>query len=327
MAAQHVAVFANNMPPRRNNQLPPPVEPDLPPLEPGEEPTPVGVIPGEDPMFAQDLYGSDVPQDVVNDVAQGTEVRRAEPNLKPTGAFMNIGFIQQLNNAATDEEFNAMYDALDPALQHVYDRSYNQQVSPKWASETAQEYYQMQDRARVANESPQAKALDIAQADKAQKTVEMSNDILTLMDRLRGYKKGEKGSKKKTPKYLGRVGTFDSLMPAATSGDRAGWYIDHDTLESTLALAEAQANRGQGNFTETERAMLRSAATGGLSYRRDDESYSQIFEGMYDMFKKKAEQQTSQTNPGTAAPAAAAQTKKVGNQTWVRTPDGWLPQR
>jgi hypothetical protein len=278
-------------------------------------------------MFAQDLYGSDVPQDVVNDVAQGTEVRRAEPNLKSTGAFMNIGFIQQLNNAATDEEFNAMYDALDPALQHVYDRSYNQQVSPKWASETAQEYYQMQDRARVANESPQAKALDIAQADKAQKTVEMSNDILTLMDRLRGYKKGEKGSEKKTPKYLGRVGTFDSLMPAATSGDRAGWYIDHDTLESTLALAEAQANRGQGNFTETERAMLRSAATGGLSYRRDDESYSQIFEGMYDMFKNKAEQQTSQTSPGAAAPAAAAQTKKVGNQTWVRTPDGWLPQR
>jgi hypothetical protein len=33
------------------------------------------------------------------------------------------------------------------------------------------------------------------------------------------------------------------------------------------------------------------------------------------------------SSPGAAAPAAAAQTKKVGNQTWVRTPDGWLPQR
>jgi hypothetical protein len=49
---------------------------------------------------------------------------------------------------------------------------------------------------------------------------------------------------------------------------------------------------------------------------------------MYDMFKNKAEQQKSIASPGKSAPAAAApQTKKVGNQTWVRTPDGWLPQR
>ena len=271
----------------------------------------MGVIPGDDPMFANDLYGSDAPQEVVNDVAQSTEVRRAEPNLKPTGAFMDLGFIQQLNNAATDEEFNAMYDALDPALQHVYDRSYNQQVSPKWASETAQEYYQMQDRARMAKESPQAKALDIAQAEKAQKTVEMSNDILSIMDRLRGFKKGEKDSEKKTPKYFGRVGPFDSGMIASVfgsgKGDRVGWYIDHDTLESTLALAEAQANRGQGNFTETERAMLRSAATGGLNYRRDDKSYAQIFESMYDMFKNKAEEQKAIASPAQSAPATAAQ--------------------
>jgi hypothetical protein len=29
----------------------------------------------------------------------------------------------------------------------------------------------------------------------------------------------------------------------------------------------------------------------------------------------------------TGGQAAPQQTKKVGNQTWVRTPDGWLPQR
>jgi hypothetical protein len=39
-----------------------------------------------------------------------------------------------------------MYDALDPALKHVYDRSYGMQISPKWAAETAQQYYQMQDK-------------------------------------------------------------------------------------------------------------------------------------------------------------------------------------
>lgn len=314
MAAQHVAVFANNMPPRRNNQLPPSVEPDLPALNPASQTSIDNSLASVDPNYTSAMSDGSLdvaPEDVVNNLPQDAEVRRAEPNLKPTGAFMNIGFIQQLNNAATDEEFNAMYDALDPALQHVYDRSYNQQVSPKWASETAQEYYQMQDRARVANESPQAKALDIAQADRAQKTVEMSNDILSIMDRLRGFKKGEEGSAKKTPKYLGRVGPFDSGMIASVfgsgKGDRVGWYVDHDTLESTLALAEAQANRGQGNFTETERAMLKSAATGGLNYRRDDDSYAQIFESMYDMFKNKTEEQKSIASPNKSAPAAAAQ--------------------
>lgn len=284
-------------------------------------------------MTDEDMLASGmVPDAVANDVAAPEpEVRRAEPNMQPTGAFMDLGFIQAINDAASDDEATAIYNSLDPVQKRVYDRSYGININPEWAAGEAAKYYQEQDeRAKMAS-SPQARALDMVQAEKAQKTVDMSNDILSLMDRLRGYKKGEQGSDKKTPKYFGRVGAFDSLAPAATSGDRAGWYIDHDTLESTLALAEAQANRGQGNFTETERAMLRSAATGGLSYRRDDESYAQIFEGMYDMFKKKAEQQAPLASPSNGnaapAPAAAAQTKTIGNQTWIRTADGWLPQR
>ena len=239
------------------------------------------------------------------------EVRRATANVQPTGVHFNFAPFQQivaLHQAGQTNEARAAYTALDPQSRYVYDNISNmKRVPAAEAARLADEFRQMRDRQAMQEQGPQAKALEMAQAEKAQKTVEMSNDILSLMDRLRGYKKGEQGSEKKTPKYLGRVGTFDSLAPAATSGDRAGWYIDHDTLESTLALAEAQANRGQGNFTETERAMLRSAATGGLSYRRDDESYSQIFEGMYDMFKKKAEQQSPLTSPsnGNAAPAAA----------------------
>lgn len=246
------------------------------------------------------------PAAVAQDVAQKEpEVRRAEP-ARPrgqTGSRIDLSFINRLNDPnLSEEQAAAEYQKLPPALRYVYDRaadfSYNNQGSqtpaqldPRDAAGWLDEFYQMQSEQEKTARSPQAKAVEIAQADKAQKTAEMASDIVSLMDRLRGYKKGEKGSEKKTPKYFGRVGTFDSFMPAGTSGDRAGWYIDHDTLESTLALAEAQANRGQGNFTETERAMLRSAATGGLNYRRDDKSYAEIFEGMYDMFKRKAEQQ------------------------------------
>ena len=260
------------------------------------------------------------------------EVRRATMSVPAKGVHFNFEPFQQiaqLHAAGQTDEARNIYNSLDPQSRYVYENIKNMKKVPaSEAARLADEFRQNQDRIAMQEQTPQARALKTVEADKAQKTVEMSNDILSIMDRLRGFKKGEKGSEKKTPKYFGRVGTFDSLMPAATSGDRAGWYIDHKTLEDTLALAEAQANRGQGNFTETERLMLRSAATGGLNYGRDDASYAQIFEGMYDMFKNKAEQQKSIASPGKSASAAAApQTKKVGNQTWVRTPDGWLPQR
>jgi hypothetical protein len=146
-AAQLVAAPANNMPPRRNTQ--PPYTPDeepLPAMDNGMTLDQLNAMNGVN-MTEEDAMASGMaPQDVVNDVAAEPEVRRAEPNLRPTGAFMDLGFIQQLNNAASDEEFNAMYDALDPALKHVYDRSYGMQISPKWAAETAQQYYQMQDK-------------------------------------------------------------------------------------------------------------------------------------------------------------------------------------
>jgi hypothetical protein len=333
--------------PRR---LPPAIEPDLPQdpnalLDPGEEPVPAevlnGSLPGEDSRFYNDMYNDSgaAPQEVIDDVLP--EVRRAEPAPREvTSSTMDLSFINKLNDPnLTQEQAAAEYNKLPPALRYVYDRvadfSYNNadtqtpaQLDPRDANRWLDEFYQTQDRIALQQQGPQAQSLQKLQAEKAQKTVEMSNDILSIMDRLRGFKKGEEGSEKKTPKYFGRVGTFDSLLPAATSGDRAGWYIDHKTLEDTLALAEAQANRGQGNFTETERLMLRSAATGGLNYGRDDASYAQIFEGMYDMFKNKAEEQKAIASPAQSAPAAAApQTKKVGNQTWVRTPDGWLPQR
>lgn len=263
-----------------------------------------------------DQAGNPIPLDQLDGpvdamVDAPVEVRRAAASMPATGVHFNFAPFEQIAALAESgnmKDAEVVYKSLDPQSRYVYDNIRNmERVPAAEAARLADEFRQMKDRQAMQQQGPQAKAVEMVQAEKAQKTVEMSNDILTLMDRLRGYKKGEKGSDKKTPKYFGRVGAFDSLAPAATSGDRAGWYIDHDTLESTLALAEAQANRGQGNFTETERAMLRSAATGGLSYRRDDESYAQIFEGMYDMFKNKAEQQTSQTSPGNgnAAPAPA----------------------
>jgi hypothetical protein len=271
------------------------------------------------------------PQAVIDDTAgqapsttQETEVRRATPVLQNEGSFFDLGYINDFRQAYQQalqqtgdpakavEMVKPIAQSWSPAQRHVYERTEGYaEVDPKYAAGLVQDWHAQQDRVATQEQTPQARALKTVEADKAQKTMEMSNDILSIMDRLRGFKKGEKDSEKKTPKYFGRVGPFDSGMIASVfgsgKGDRVGWYVDHDTLESTLALAEAQANRGQGNFTETERAMLRSAATGGLNYRRDDESYAQIFESMYDMFKNKAEEQKAIASPAQNAPAAAAQ--------------------
>ena len=286
----------------------------------------MGVIPGEDPMFAQDLYGSDVPQDVVNDVAQGTEVRRAEPNLKPTGAFMNIGFIQQLNNAATDEEFNAMYDALDPALQHVYDRSYKMEVSPKWAADTAQEFYQMQDeRAKTASD-PRNQALEIQRKEKAQ----AAQDQIGIM-------RGVVGSILEHPGFSGSVGAknasylFGAKSQPFAGTSEADFMALLEQLKGGAFLQAFQSLKGGGPITDVEgekatQAIVRAQASQSEEGFR--KSMNEVLDVLGNAEKRLGDGAAVPTSsPGAAAPAAAAQTKKVGNQTWVRTPDGWLPQR
>jgi hypothetical protein len=80
------------MPPRRNNQLPPPVEPDLPPLNDFDAP----MIPGEEQIYADDLYGAGIPADVAQDVAQMP--------LPETG----VGFDFNSLNVQTREDFDAL---------------------------------------------------------------------------------------------------------------------------------------------------------------------------------------------------------------------------
>jgi len=267
------------------------------------------MLPGENPMFAEDLYGSGAPQDVVNDVAQSTEVRRAEPNLKPTGAFMDLGFIQQLNNAASDEEFNAMYDALDPALKHVYDRSYGMQISPKWAADTAQEYYQMQDRTNMMQQSPAAIKAQEETKEGAQKTYQRASNMLWLLDNLRGGPRDK--VKEGKEKWRTRVGSVDGRWPSVLSSEETlGWNADFNSLKGMINLNEAQGNKGQGPLSDGERALMAQAASLGLEQLRDEEGFKSAFERMYDMALETQQASMGKLSGGSEAagaqPAAAS---------------------
>lgn len=260
------------------------------------------------------------PEDVAGGAtAPAPQVRRAEPNLKPTGSMMDIGFINELNSAGSQEEFDAMYDKLPKVQQHIYDRSFAQNIDPAWASERAQEFYEEQARindpkyqAELAAERARAEALSGQVRNSAQQAAETSDKLIKIMDRLRGGPREGKGAVPPGKEaYRGRVGPFDSAVPNALSfsgGKREGWFSDFKTLQDTLGLAEARLNKGQGNMTETERFMLRDAATGGLDYKRDDESFSVIFEDMYSMLQQQAQRnKAALEGKQGAAPASATE--------------------
>jgi hypothetical protein len=120
-----------------------------------------------------------------------------------------------------------------------------------------------------------------------------------------------------------------------STGETLGWNADFASLKGMINLDEAVRNAGQGSLSDGERALMAQAASLGLEQARDEQGFDSAFERMYDLAletKNRAQSKLSGAKeaPGAqpgATPAAAPQTKKVGNQTWVRTPDGWLPQR
>jgi len=337
------------MPLRRNNNDPMPVlaplpgeqyEENLPDVvtDPGLQ-SPMDFETGYDRINGLDAY-QDVPQQVVEDSYNmpETEVRRATPALQNEGSFFDLSYIndfraayqqalQQTGDPAKAVEMvRPIAQSWTPAQRHVYERTEGYaEVDPKYAAGLVQDWYAQQDRqatqvndpkyqAQLETERTRARGLSEQSISNARQAAETSDRLLKIMDRLRGGpREGKNAVAKGEEVYRGRVGPFDSSVPNAMSfsgGKREGWFADFKALQDTLGLAEARLNKGQGNMTESERAMLRDAATGGLNYNRDDESFSTIFEDMYSMFQQQAERNKAalsakEGNQQSAAPAAA----------------------
>jgi hypothetical protein len=315
------------MPPRRNNQLPPSVEPDLPALNPASQTSIDNSLASVDPNYISAMSDGSLdvaPEDVVNNLPQDAEVRRAEPNLKPTGAFMNVGFIQQLNNAATDEEFNAMYDALDPALQHVYDRSYKMEVSPKWAADTAQEFYQMQDeRAKTAG-NPRNQALEIQRKEKAQ----AAQDQIGLM---RGVVNGVL----EHPGFSGSVGAKNASFLFGMKGQpfsgtkEADFMAMLDQLKGNAFLQAFQSLKGGGPITDVEGQKATEAIVRAQN-SQSEEGFRKSMNEVLDVLgnaEKRLGDGAAQGAAASAAPAAPAKPRRVsGGITYEKGDDGlWNP--
>jgi len=305
---------------------------------PGEEPLPAmdngmsldqlqamnGVNMTEEDMLASGM----APDAVANDVAsQQPEVRRAEPNMQPTGAFMDLGFIQQINNAATDEEATAIYNALDPVQKRVYDRSYGININPEWAANEASKYYQEQDeRAKMAN-SPQGQLAQrrIDQMDNEAMTARRDT-MLTAQSMLDAASRIEQAVDNNL------VGPWKDVEQKF---DGSGLpFSDPDEYSQRKAL-EVQTKKSiidavqafKGPLSDSDRKFfieMFPTINEPVGVWKDYASqlknkFSPIVKGQFDM--------PAAAQPSAAPAAAPQQTKQVGNQTWVRTPQGWVPQQ
>lgn len=135
-----------------------------------------GMSPDEAAQAIQSM-GAELPQDQ-QPTASEPEVRRAEPSLRPTGAQMDLSFIEQLNNAPDDETFKQMVQQLDPVQRHIYDRAYGyKQVTPAWAAQQADSFYKMQDERQKLAEDPVKQAQLAERSAKVAEREAVQNDF------------------------------------------------------------------------------------------------------------------------------------------------------
>jgi hypothetical protein len=320
------------MPPRNRNQQPP--------MTIDEEPLPVmdtgltfdqlqamnGVNMTEEDMAAAGM----VPDAVANDLATAEpQVRRAEPNMQPTGAFMDLGFINQINAAATDEEATAAYNSLDPVQKRVYDRSFGINISPEWAANEAAKYYQQQDERTKATEDPLKQAQLEERRAKLQERKSVQTDFKIRRDNtIKNIEEilGDESYASLVGPIDGTVGgVYDAAFNEKAQAKRAKLdrLVNFDVLDMTKYLRP---------ISQDELKYLRTLVPGQT---QNWEVYKQYLGEKLEMLKATDKAAFNPATslplaaddaPSSAQPAAAAPSAAQGRNTFT-TPDGYTYRR
>ena len=223
------------------------------------------------------------PSAVVETTAASSPGQRAEPKMQPVGVAMDLDFFNQLNSAQSQEEFNAMYDALPAVQQFVYDRSFGQKITPAWAAGKADEFFKMQDERQ---QTDPAKARE--QAQQAARV----QSVLGIMD-----------------KYTADDSELDDLVgPAAGSFVANEWdkwnnpdrYAKRFELSFTTKTEVLEAAKYVKPLSNDERKFLEE-----MFPRRDDppQVWREYFKRTREILSQGLPQQPQAQG---AAPAAAA---------------------
>ena len=245
------------------------------------------------------------------------EVRQATANVPQTGTLFNLApfeQIAQLHAAGQADEARKVYNSLNEQAKYVYNNARNmERFTASEGARLADEFRQMRDRQAMQEQRPEARALGEKSLIDAQKTMQRADNMIFLMDNLRGGARGgdkkDQGVKKGQEKWRSRVGSIQGRWPEALSDDvTLGWNADFRSLKGMINLDEAVRNAGQGSLSDGERALMAQAASLGLEQARDEPGFGSAFERMYELAletKNKAQSRLSGDNGAPSAQPAA----------------------
>jgi hypothetical protein len=305
------------MPPRRNNQLPPPVEPDLPPLNEFDAP----MLPGEEPIYADDLYGAGTPADIMQDVAQMP--------LPETG----MGFDFNALNVQTREDFDAL-----PLEQQELLKAMKRGV--QFTPEGAAQFVLKQQESRVQQQQKMAMMesdpvrqeqtrklkteADIAEENRM-RSMQKTFDTASYMDDLLEKVKAHPGRQYATGK--------SSILPKVPGTAPADFQVLLDQLQGQQFMQAYETLKGGGQITEVE-GRKATDAMARMNPRQSEESFLQGVSEFQNIVRSAKERASAKIQPAespstpAAQSAAPRQRKTVAGTTYEKGADGrWYQVR
>jgi hypothetical protein len=308
------------MPPRRNNQLPPPVEPDLPALEPGEEAVPLDAMDEMNGASGMD-YDYGTPDDVYNDVA-------AEP-LPETG----VGFDFTKLNVQTREDFDAL-----PVEQQELLKAMKRGV--QFTPEGAAQFVIKQQEARA--EMDRRAAMMQADPVRQEQTRKLKTEADVLEEnRMKAMRKTFETASymddllEKTKTHPGRQYATgkSSILPKVPGTAPADFQVLLDQIGGQQFLQAFESLKGGGQITEVE-GRKATEAMARMNPRQSEEAFLQgvnEFQSIVRSAKERANAKIQpQDSPSTPAAQSAAprQRKTVAGTTYEKGADGrWYQVR
>jgi hypothetical protein len=311
------------MPPRRNNQLPPPVEPDLPPLNEFDAP----MIPGEEPIYADDLYGAGIPADVAEDVAQMP--------LPETG----VGFDFNSLNVQTREDFDAL-----PSEQQELLKAMKRGV--QFTPESAAQFITSQMTRRMEAESKtQVQSSDPVRQAQQKRLEAESSSMETQRVQRKQATLDTIGSMRSTindvlthPGFSGSVGAKNQaylfgLKSEPIAGTKeADFKALLDQVQGGAFLQAFESLKGGGQITQIEGEKATQAIVRAQQSQSEEGFKKSMndFMSVLDRAEKRATSgETAQQPSAPAATAAAPRpTKTISGIMWEKGDDGkWYKKR
>jgi hypothetical protein len=294
-----------------------------------------------------DEYIDAAPEDVVNDLDDPQEIRRAEPvpqgNSGTRFDFSAFAPIVAAAEAGDMEAARKLKDQLSPVQQHVLERSsYTEEYTAEDAARDASAFMDMERQQEMRRQTPAYKAAEAEQAAAAEKR-------LIAMDEIKSVRKtitemvGDGDKIPPHPGFSGSVGRKNyayafGLIPEFLGGkepfagtSEADFYPYLKQLEGGAFLRAFERIKGGGQITEiegqkaTEAIIRASSSQSEVGFKKSMKDFVDVITAVENRMMETDAKRSGSTS-ASAQPAASAPSAAQGRNTFT-SPDGYTYRR